>query len=53
MEGKFIRVQDVTIWEPTTFSVMDKALCKDCPIEDYWVHSIPQIEDMKEEDLYD
>ena len=48
MEGNFKRVDTVKIWTPTHFMVTDKEGCNKCPTENYWIHDLPRMDELKE-----
>ena len=43
----FMRVQNVRIWEPTIYEVMDKVHCILCPSEDYWIRTMPRLPELE------
>jgi len=48
MEGNFRRTDSAKIWNPTYYAVTDKEGCFSCPNENYWIHDMPRLEELKE-----
>jgi len=48
MEGNFKRVESVTIWTPSHYSVADKEGCFSCPNEDLWIREWPKLDELRE-----
>lgn len=48
MIGEFKRVDTAKVWYPSTYSVTDREGCFTCPEEQFWIHDLPTLGELKE-----